>query len=129
MNAKAKPILKVFQNIMRVKNIFIFIWLFVNLYLLLSIDNLKRNKMVEIRKAKQKKLTTQMTFEAETVNQLRSNIALGLLTGSFNPLRKYSKDGQSIDLDKLKVLQENFNYLICEVENEMTVKLLNVENF
>jgi hypothetical protein len=46
MNAKAKPILKVFQNIMRVKNIFIFIWLFVNLYLLLSIDNLKRNKMV-----------------------------------------------------------------------------------
>jgi hypothetical protein len=44
-------------------------------------------------------------------------------------LRKYSKDGQSIDLDKLKVLQENFNYLICEVENEMTVKLLNVENF
>ena len=85
--------------------------------------------MIQIKKAKQNKLTTQMTFEAETVNQLRSNIALGLLTGSFNPLRKYSKDGQPIDLDKLKVLQKKFDNLISEVENEMSVNIIEVENF
>ena len=85
--------------------------------------------MVQIRKAKQNKLTTQMTFEAKTVNQLRSNIALGLLSGSFNPLRKYSKDGQPIDLDKLKALQQKFNDLISEVENEMSVNIIEVDNF
>lgn len=88
-----------------------------------------KNKMVQIRKAKQNKLTTQMTFESDAVDQLRSNIALGLLTGSYNPLRKYSKNGQPIDLDKLKSFQEKFNNLISEVENEMSVNITEVENF
>lgn len=85
--------------------------------------------MIQIRKAKQNKLTTQMTFEAETVDQLKSNIALGLLVGSFNSLRKYSKDGQPIDLDRLKILQEKFDSLISEVANEMSVSIIEVENF
>ena len=85
--------------------------------------------MVQIRKAKQNKLTTQMTFESDTVDQLRSNVALALLTGSFNPLRKYSKEGQPIDLDKLKIFQEKFNNLISEVESEMNINIISVEDF
>lgn len=85
--------------------------------------------MVQIRKAKQNKLTTQITFESETVNQLRSNVALALLAGSFNSLRKYSKDRQPIDLDRLKVFQEKFDKLISEVENEMSVNIIEVDDF
>ena len=85
--------------------------------------------MIQFRKAKQKKLTTEITFGAVTDNQLESNIALGLLTGGFNTLRKYSKDGQPIDLDKLKKLQEKFEYLISEVKCEMTINIDEVRDF
>ena len=44
-------------------------------------------------------------------------------------MRKYSKGGQPIDLDRLKVLQEKFDNLISEVENEMSVNIIEVENF
>lgn len=85
--------------------------------------------MLQIRKAKKNKLTTQIVFESGTIDQLKSNIALGLLTGGFNPLRKYAKNGQPISLDKLKDFQLKFNNLISEVKNEMNININEVENF
>jgi len=85
--------------------------------------------MVQLKRAKQTTKTTQLVLESETINQLGSNIALGLLTGGYNPLRRYSKDGQPIDLDKLKALQERFDDLIYDVKEVMNVNILEVENF
>lgn len=83
--------------------------------------------MLRFRKLKQTTLTTQITFESDTVEELRSNIALALLTGAYNPLRKHSKGGQPIDYDKLKVFQEKFETLISDVKDEMDINVLEIK--
>jgi len=73
--------------------------------------------------------TTQLVLVSETIDQIGGNIALGLLLGGYNPLRRHSKDGQPIDLDKLEALQDRFDDLIYEVQEAMNVNILAVENF
>ena len=82
-----------------------------------------------LKRAKQTTKTTQLVLVSETDHQLSSNIALGLLLGGYNPLRRHSKDGQPIDLDKLKALQERFSDLIHDVQEVMNVNIWEVENF
>jgi phage terminase Nu1 subunit (DNA packaging protein) len=93
------------------------------------VETKKDKKMVQIKQAKQTKTTTQMTFCSNNVDELSNNIALALLTGSFNTLRKYSKNGQPINLDKLKNFKEKFDDLIYDVKSEMSINIKDVVDF
>lgn len=85
--------------------------------------------MAQLRKGKQLAKTTTMVFESETLDQTKNNIAVALLCGAFNPLRKYSSNGVPIDLEKLKKLQIEFRNLLEEVELNMNVDILKVNEF
>lgn len=85
--------------------------------------------MVQLKQGKQNPKTTAMIFESETLDQTRSNIALALLCGGYNSLRKYTSNGISIDIDKLDKLRIEFSNLLDEVEINMCVGVLQVEEF
>jgi len=54
-------------------------------------------------------------------------LAICLLTGAYNPLRKFSKKGCPIDLLKLSKYKERFEDLLNEVINDMDVDVEEVE--
>ena len=84
---------------------------------------------IQLRSGKRTKKTVSMVFECETMSQTKLNIALSLLCGSFNPLRKHSKSDTPINLEKLKAFKEKFNELLIEVVENMDVNIHEIEKF
>ena len=56
-------------------------------------------------------------------------MALALLVGAYNPLRKHSENDEPIDLEKLNSFKDRFNELIWEVKNEMNLNIDGLEEF
>jgi hypothetical protein len=93
-------------------------------------SRIQNNKtMIKNKTAKYEKTSTTIKLFATTSEQKRENIALALLTGSYNPLRKHSLSGQPIDEERLKKFQEEFNNIIAKVSYEMNIDIEGVEAF
>lgn len=76
-----------------------------------------------IKSLKQTKKTTQITLNSESDYEISNNMALALLLGSYNSMRKYSINDKPIDSYKLHELQTKFRNLLFEVENAMSVNI------
>lgn len=50
-------------------------------------------------------------------------LALSLLLGNYNPLRKYCKNDQPIDLEKLEGFKTEFDDLISRVRDSMNIDI------
>ena len=84
---------------------------------------------IQLRSGKRTNKTVSMVFECETMHQTKLNIALSLLCGSFNPLRKHSKSSTPINFDKLQSFKTEFNELLKEVAENMDVNIHEIEKF
>lgn len=83
--------------------------------------------MLQLRKGKVTPKTVSLTFEAVTLHELESVIALALITGGYNPLREYSTNELPIDKDKLNEYRKRLNNLISDVCYDMNVGVLQVK--
>jgi len=78
-----------------------------------------------------KKQSVSFTFESDdkqihNLNRYEA-VSIALLTGYYNPMRKYSDSDKPIDIKRLFELREKFNGLINEVISEMDVNVEDVE--
>ncbi len=74
-----------------------------------------------------KKQSVTFTLEGECTYLHNLNkyeaVSLALLTGFYNPMRRYSDNDKPIDIKKLAEFKERFKDLINEVISEMEVDL------
>jgi len=85
--------------------------------------------MTTLKSGKIQKKTAVITLHNENIIDTENNIALALLLGAYNPLRKHSSNDMPINLDKLEELQNKFDSIISEIKYEMKVNILDVERF
>jgi len=85
--------------------------------------------MRTLKSGKIQKKTAVITLHNENIIDAENNIAIALLLGAYNPLRKHSPNEMPINLDKLKELQNEFDSIISEIKHEMKVNILDVERF
>jgi len=75
--------------------------------------------MISTKSIKISKKTATIVFETSDENITNLNrheiVALSLLTGFYNPLRKYSNNDTPIDIEKLNEFSQQFNNLINDV--------------
>lgn len=82
--------------------------------------------MIDIKNLKLNKKTALLTIYSESgllnnsIDEKRI-IALSLMIGNFNPLRKYASSGVPIDLDKFEKYQDRFNTLIDDIVSDLEI--------
>ncbi len=83
--------------------------------------------IMNLKSAKIKKRTTNITLYSENKIEVKEILALSLLMGAYNSLRKHSQSGQPICEDVLKVYQDKFSDLIYQVMGSMDINTSSVE--
>lgn len=77
---------------------------------------------MNIKSVKFTKRTASLTMFSEDSNLDRYTVlAISLLMGNYNALRKHSKNDSPIDLGKLEVFKERHRDLLNDIINEMDI--------
>ena len=82
---------------------------------------------MNLKSAKIKKRTTSLTLYSENKIEVKEILAVYLLMGAYNSLRKHSPNGQPICDDLLKIYQDKFSDLIYQVMGSMDINTSSVE--
>jgi len=87
--------------------------------------------MISTKSIKVSKRTFTMTFQSldkELCNlEKYEAVAIALMTGFYNPLRKVSRLDAPINLDKMAAHQEKFNAIINDIITDIEVDVEDIE--
>lgn len=83
--------------------------------------------MLGLKSIKVKKSVTNVVINLDDTSTLEQTMALSLLLGNYNSLRKASEDNTPIDLEKLEAFRLSFSSLLSNVASEMSINLDDIE--
>lgn len=83
--------------------------------------------MLYLKSVKRNKRTAVFTFEYESEEQFKELVALALVSGFYNPLRKFTDNDKPIDWEIFKGYRDKFLHLIADVKFYMNIKTSKIE--
>ena len=77
---------------------------------------------MRIKKVKFSKKTATVKFECDSMTEKQQLIALALISGNYNPLRKYSSNDKPIDIEQMNEYTQKLEDLLFKVYLDTNVK-------
>jgi len=73
-------------------------------------------------------ITLESKYNKNSNKEIKKAIALGLLCGLYNPIRKYSNSDNPIDIKSLRDYRYDYEFLVEEIIRKLNIDITNIED-